>query len=147
LRQFCGNRARRDHRAADILRVQFHPQPFSQRAHSRLGGAVDRPARGEHFDPENRGHVDDVAAFLLLHVRQGSGNPYRSPLIFTSICRSHSSTFSAPIDAMGIMPALLRSTSTRPKPSTAPWMNASTSARFVTSVANPMALPPVAEIS
>src|SRR5258708_5569621 len=48
---------------------------------------------------------------------------------------------------MGIMPALLMSTSTRPKPSTALWMSASTSARFVTSVASPMALPPLAEIS
>src|SRR5712671_6304049 len=48
---------------------------------------------------------------------------------------------------MGIIPALLSSTSTRPKPSMAPWISASTSARFVTSVANPMALPPVAEIS
>jgi len=35
-----------------FLGVQFHPQPFSQRAHSRLGGAVDRPAGGEHFDPK-----------------------------------------------------------------------------------------------
>src|SRR5689334_12956628 len=48
---------------------------------------------------------------------------------------------------MGIIPALLRSTSTRPKPSTARLISASTSARFVTSVANPMALPPAAEIS
>jgi hypothetical protein len=48
---------------------------------------------------------------------------------------------------MGIMPALLISTSTWPKLSTARWMSASTSARFVTSVASPMALPPLAEIS
>jgi len=41
----------------------------------------------------------------------------------------------------------LMSTSTRPKPLTAPWISASTSARFVTSVANPMALPPAAVIS
>ena len=53
--------------------MQFHSQPFSQRAHSRLGGAVDRPAGGEHFDPENRSHVDDVAALLFLHVRQSGG--------------------------------------------------------------------------
>jgi len=34
-----------------------------------------RPSTGgEHFDPENRSHVDDVAALLFLHVRQGSGN-------------------------------------------------------------------------
>ena len=46
-----------------------------QSTRSRLGGAVDRPTGGEHFDPENRGHVNDVAALLLLHVGQGSGNP------------------------------------------------------------------------
>jgi len=45
--------------------------------------------------------------------------------------------------AMGMIPALLTRTSTRPKPSTALWMSASTSPRFVTSVANPRALPPV----
>src|SRR3984893_19209458 len=55
--------------------MEFHPQPFSQRAHSCLGGAVDRSAGGEHFDPENRSDVNDVAALLLLHVRQGSSNP------------------------------------------------------------------------
>jgi hypothetical protein len=54
--------------------MKFHPQPFSQRAHSRLGGAIDHAARGQHFDPENRSYVDDVTALLFLHVRQGSGD-------------------------------------------------------------------------
>jgi len=54
------------------LGVQFHPQSFRQRAHSRLGGAVDSPAGGEHFDPENRSDINDVTALLLLHVRQAA---------------------------------------------------------------------------
>src|SRR4029077_13413391 len=62
LRQFCSDRARGNHRAADIVGVQFQPQPFRHRAHGCLGGAVDRPAGGEHFDPENRSDVNDVTA-------------------------------------------------------------------------------------
>ena len=34
-----------------------------------------RPSGGKHFDLESRSHVNDVAALLLLHVGQRSGNP------------------------------------------------------------------------
>ena len=47
---------------------------------------------------------------------------------------------------MGTIPGLLKSTSTQPKLSTARRISASTSERFVTSVANPMTLPPAAVI-
>src|SRR5579863_8702633 len=55
--------------------MQFHPEPFSQRASRRLGCAINRCTRSKYFDPENRSDVNDVTALLLLHVRQDSGNP------------------------------------------------------------------------
>ena len=145
--EFRGNGAWRDHRAADILGMQFHPEPFSQGAARGLGRAINRSTRSEHFDPENGSDVNDVTALLLLHVRQGSGNSIEKPFDIdinlpvpffylkgldrrdghdTGVIEEH-------IDAAETVDG--------------PLMSASTSARFVTSVANPMALPPVAEIS
>lgn len=60
--------------------MQLHAEPFRQGAHRGFRGAVNRTARGEYFDSENRSHVDDVTALLLLHVRQDGGNSVQNTL-------------------------------------------------------------------
>src|SRR5579864_6529143 len=57
--------------------------------------------------------------FCFCMCGRAAATPYRSPLMLTSICRSHSSTLRASMGAMGIIPALLTITSTRPRLSTA----------------------------
>jgi hypothetical protein len=74
-----------------------------------------------------------MAGFLLLHIRQRGGNPYSTPLRFTSIVRSHSSILRRSSGACGMSPALLIITST-PYSRTAASTNFFTRARSVTSV-------------
>src|SRR2546423_8907896 len=59
--------------------MQFHPEAFSQGAARGLGRTINRSTRSEHFDPENGSDVNDVPAFLLLHLRQSSGNSIEKP--------------------------------------------------------------------
>ncbi len=91
-----------------------------------------------------------MTALLFLHLEVGRPQlRYSTPLILMSICRSPAflHLLRSWIGAMGMMPALFTRTSTQPKLATAPLISASTSTRFVTSTANPIASPPALEIS
>lgn len=73
--------------------------------------------------------------------------PCSTPLMFTSIMRSRSSTLIAAGGDSGMTPALLTITSTRPQASTAAPAKVATSARSVTSSARLRAVPPAASMS
>src|SRR6516164_4918275 len=71
--KFGRDRARRNDRRSDIVRLDLLAQPFRERAYRVLRGSVD----GEAWpDPVARdgGNVDEVACLLPLHVRQRRGN-------------------------------------------------------------------------
>ena len=73
VRQLRGDRARRDHRRADVVRLDLLAQPFGDHAHGVLGRRVDRAA-GADLVAGDRRDVDDVPGLLLLHVRQRRGD-------------------------------------------------------------------------